>query len=382
MRLRHIPIALALVCIPASAAAATKTVWSFLGGQVGPEWRVQGTAVTTAEVGGLRIRPETDTKIFREAALAHTVDFVEITYLSLTDNQAVLLWHNPGQAAEEIVQLPFLMPRTTVAETVKLDVHWYEQWAGRPDVLGLSLPKGSDVQLMQIAFVRLNPLEKAAALLRSYWTFDRLTPYSINFLWGPIFTASPVARETLFQILPPHGTYANKVWYVLLLLTGAACAAAGWKRSYRRKAIAVFAGLALAVWMFADLRMGAETMSYALTDIRDTWSKPLLDRTFRERSDFPVFLRQVQPLVVDRGRYIFLTQFEYPLLGLMRYHTYPSEPVAPEKAGEGVDTWVIYERPEIAINEEGRLVSEGQVISAPGEILYEMRPGAFVFRTL
>src|SRR3990167_4298228 len=82
--------------MPVAAYAESKTVWSFLGGQVGPEWRVQGTATTTAEVGGLRIRPETDTKIFREAALPHSADFIEVTYLSLTDNQAILLWHNPG----------------------------------------------------------------------------------------------------------------------------------------------------------------------------------------------------------------------------------------------------------------------------------------------
>ncbi|MEK7562888.1 MAG: hypothetical protein AAB544_00660 [Patescibacteria group bacterium] len=381
MRYRYALIALALASMPAMVSAKSQTVWSFLGGQVGPEWRVQGTATTTAEVGGLRIRPETDTKIFREAALPHSADYIEVTYLSLTDNQAILLWHNPGDPAEEIIQLPFLMPRTTVAKTVKLDVGWFDQWVGRPDVVGISLPKGSDVQLMQIAFVRLNPFEKAGALLKSYWTFDRLTPYSINFLWGPIFTPSPVARETLYQILPPHGTYANQVWYVLLLLSATVCVVLQWKPKYRRKALAALGGLFAAVWILSDLRMGTEAMRYALHDIQEYWRKPAAERSFRERADFPVFMKQVQPLVEDRGRYIFLTQYAYPLLGLMRYHTYPSEPVAPETAGEGVDTWVIYERPEISINEEGRLVSEGQPISAPGEILYVMRPGAFVFRT-
>src|SRR3989338_4693792 len=132
-----------------------------------------------------------------------------------------------------------------------------------------------------------------------------------------MFTTSPVARETLYQLLPPHGTYANTVWYVLLLLSATVCVELQWKPGYRRKALAALGGLFAALWILSDLRMGTEAMRYALHDVQENWRKPADERSFRERADFPVFMQQVQQLLEDRGRYIFLTQFEYPLLGLM-----------------------------------------------------------------
>ncbi|TSC98087.1 MAG: hypothetical protein Greene101449_1014 [Candidatus Peregrinibacteria bacterium Greene1014_49] len=367
--------------MPVAAHAASRTTWSFLGSQIGSEWRINGKAKTTAEIGGLRIAPEEDTKIFRETQFSHAVDSVEITYLSLQETPSMLLWHRPATPPEEIVQLPFVFTRTMVASTVKLDVRWYKEWTSHPDTVGLVLPKGSDIQILQISFVGLSPLEKTAALLRSYWTFDKFSPYSVNFLWGPILTMSPIARESLYVELPPHGTYANVLWYLLLFGIAIGCIAWGWKELSRRNAFLCMAVCIGALWLLSDLRMGLEAVSYARTDLTEYWTQPASERKFRERGDFPVFLSAIQPLLTDRGRYIFLTQFEYPLLGLMRYHTYPSIPVAPEKATEGIDTWVIYERPEISVDAEGRLTAEGKPISLPGTVLFEFRSGAFVFRT-
>ena len=381
VRFRNALIVLALTCIPFTVHAASKTTWSFLGGQIGPEWRITGQAKTTAEIGGLRIAPQEDVKVFREAQFLHAVDSVEITYLSPQDAQAVLLWHRPGDPAEDVVQLPFLFSSTMVASTIKIDTGWYDEWSLHPDMVGLMLPKGADIQLLQLSFTGWNLWDKVVGFVRSYWTFDRFSPYSVNFLWGPIFTVSPIARESLFAELPPHGTYANTVWYLLLLVMIAGCTAWGWKSHNRRNVILCVAGFLGALWIVLDLRMGMEAISYARADLTEYWMQPDAEKKFRERGDFPAFLSAVRPLLTDRGRYVFLTQFEYPLLGLMRYHTYPSEPVAPEKITEGVDTWVIYDRPEIAMNAEGQLTSEGKPISLPGEMLLAFRPGVFVFRT-
>jgi hypothetical protein len=378
---RHLLIALTLICLPLSAHAATKTTWSFLGGKIGPEWRITGNAQSMAEIGGLRIAPQEDVKIFREAQFPHAVDYVEITYLALKDTQAALIWHTPGTPQEEIVQLRFQFTRTMVAETVKIDTGWFSEWSSHPDLVGLALPQGSDIQLLQLTFTGQSVIDNIIGYVRSYWTFDRFTPYSINFLWGPIITASPVAREQLFTDLPPHGTYANTAWYLLLAASMTLCIAWGWQQQCRRRALLLLMILLGAVWILSDLRMGLEAVSYARADLAKYWMQPDAEKKFRERGDFPVFLQAIQPLLTDRGRYVFLTQFEYPLLGLMRYHTYPSVPVAPEKITEGVDTWVIYERPEISVNDKGQLASEGNPISLPGKVLFEFRPGAFVFRT-
>lgn len=366
--------------MPAVVRAESNTVWSFLGSQVGPEWRINGKARTTAEIGGLHMIPEEDVRIFRLSQFPHRVDAVEITYLSLQDTPATLLWHRPGDEATEVVQLPFLFTKTTVAETVKLDVRWYDAWVAYPDVVGLSLPKGADIQLLQITFTGLTMRKRLSHLLRSYWHFDAFTPYSINFLWGPVFTPSAIAREKLFTDLPPHGRFANTVWYALLLLTAAGCGIWAWKPVHRRSALWTMTIVLSALWILSDLRMGLEIVSYARADLVQ-WSTPPDRREFRERGDFPVFLSIIQPLLAERGRYVFLTQYEYPLLGLMRYHAFPSQPVPPEQAAEGVDTWVIYERPEIVVDAENRLSVDGNPLSAPGDVLFEFRPGAFVFRT-
>ena len=127
--------------------------------------------------------------------------------------------------------------------------------------------------------------------------------------------------------------------------------------------------------------MGSEIIAYALHDVASTHVDDPREERFRERAYFPAFLKQVAPLVADRGRYVFLTQYPYPFLGLMRYHTYPSLPVGPEAAVEGLDTWVVFARGDITINAGGQLTSEGKTISPPGDVLLDFGPDSFVFRS-
>lgn len=381
MRIRPLLIALLLAVVPVSAHASSKTTWSFLGGQVDKDWGIIGQAKTSTEIGGLRLQTESDIKMFRETKLPHRVDTVEITYLSLRDTEAVFFWHRRGDPEGQIVQLPFHFSPTMVAETVKLDARWYKEWDANADIMGIMIPKGADVQLLQFKLTGLNVIDKILTGIHSYWTFDTFTPYSINFLWGPILSSSPIARQRLFTDLPPHGTYANTVWYVLLIITLLAAFSWAWNTGDRRRATLVLLGVTAACWILSDLRMGVEMVSYAAHDVDTYWSKPVEERTFRERGDFPLFVAAVKPLVADRGRYIFLTQFPYPFLGLIRYHTFPSMPVAPEAIVEGVDTWVVFERPDVSISPEGQLMAEGKPISQPGEILFALRDGTFVFRT-
>lgn len=374
-------IVLALACMPIASHAENVTNWSFLGGHIGPDWRISGQATTTAEIGGLRVIPQSDVKIFRETHLGHGVDAAEITYLALRNTEAVFLWHRSGEPEDQIVRLPFAFVHTTVPSTVKLDLQWYEEWDPHADRMGLLLPKGADVQLLQIKLIGRSPLEKVLAAIRSSWIFDTFTPYSVNFLWGPIFTMSPIARERLFIDLPPHGTYGNSILYAIILLSLAGSFAWNLVRKDRQRAALFALGVIAAAWTLSDVRMGTELLSYVRDDWESYWSKPTHKRIFRERSDFPIFLKSVKPLVEDRSRYIFLTQYPYPLLGLMRYHTYPAMPVAPEAATEGVDTWVLYDRPEVTMNDEGRLIAGETPISPPGEMLFRLREGTFVFRT-
>ena len=373
---------MAATIIPLCAHAESVTNWSFLGGQIGSDWRINGQARSTAEMGGLRISAESDVSVFREAHLTHPADAVEITYLALQNMEVSLIWHEPGTPSNNVIQLPISLSASTVPTTKKIDTRRYEQWSRHPDVLGLRLPKGADIQIIQIRLVGWNVLEKAWHALQSYWTFDAMSPYSVNFLWGPVITGSPIAISTLYTELPPHGTYINVVWYVLLLCLGAA--ALLWiklRPSAARTVVVMMAGIGAALWMLSDLRMGSEIISYAIHDLASTDVSNPREERFRERANFRAFLKEAAPLVADRGRYVFLTQYPYPFLGLMRYHTHPALPVGPEAAADGLDTWVVFARPDMSINEQGQLMSEGKVISPPGDVLLEFGPDTFVFRS-
>jgi hypothetical protein len=287
----------------------------------------------------------------------------------------------PGTPENEVVRLPISFAASTVPTTKRIDAGRYNEWIRRPDTIGLRLSKDSDIQIIQIRLIGWSLQEKIGNALQSYWTFDTMSPYSVNFLWGPIFTGSPIAREVLFTDLPPKGLYANIVWYVLLVLVGAAAIVWTKIRKQRRQAALVFAIIAGSIWILSDIRMGTEIIAYALHDIASVNVDDPRDLRFRERASFPAFLQAVAPLVADRGRYVFLTQYPYPFLGLMRYHTHPALPVGPEAAAEGVDTWVVFARGDIATNEAGQLTSEGKIVSPPGKMLLEFGPDTFVFRT-
>ncbi len=372
---------MAVAIIPLSAHAESITNWSFLGGQVGPEWLINGQFKSAADMGGLRIIAESDVNVFRKLQTEHGVDAVEITYLSLQKTEAALIWHLPGTPENEVVQLPISFAASTVPTTKRIDAGRYEEWIRHPDVVGLRLGKGSDIQIIQIRLIGWNTQEKVWNALQSYWTFDTMSPYSVNFLWGPVFTGSPITRTTLYTDLPPKGLYANIVWYALLLLAGAVAIA--WAKIFkqRRQSTLAFVMIAGSIWMLSDIRMGAEIVSYALHDIASMNVDNPRDQRFRERASFPAFIHAVAPLVADRGRYVFLTQYPYPFLGLMRYHTHPALPVGPEAAADGLDTWVIFARGDIGMNEAGQLTSEGKIVSPPGRILLEFGPDTFVFRS-
>ena len=332
-------------------------------------------------MGGLRILAESDITIFRETNVDHPVDAVEITYLAPQGTEALLLWHVPGTPDNEVLQLPVMLAAAVVPTTKKIDTSWYKEWVRKPKMLGLRVPKGTDIQIMHFRLRGWNMFDRAWNAVQSYWTFDVFSPYSVNFLWGPILSGSPIARESLYLDLPPHGTYANSVWYVVLLVMGVIALAAGKMRKRAQALGAAFVILLCALWLLSDIRMGSEVLSYVWTDFAGHNTVHPQKEQFRERGNFLAFAGAAAPLVTDRGRYVFLTQYPYPFLGLMRYHTYPSLPVGPEAVTEGIDTWVVFARGDVGVDAEGRLTSEGKVVSAPGRILLDFAPDSFVFRT-
>ena len=71
------------------------------------------------------------------------------------------------------------------------------------------------------------------------------------------------------------------------------------------------------------------------------------------------------------------TAFEWPYFGSLRYYTYPSLPNPDEPVS---DTWVIYDRSDITVGEDGMLYLNTEPFTKPGELLGRFDENSFVFR--
>lgn len=221
-------------------------------------------------------------------------------------------------------------------------------------------------------------LEPVIEAGRSFWTFDEARPYSINFLWGPQIGFTEAARGKLYSALPPpyhSGTFALYVAIigVLLVIIGISI-----MRTASRRTLFVRCGIfLLCTWVFFDVRMGSEFLSWVIHDHQTYITTQAGERTFRDRKQFYDFAEFAKPYVTDRTSYIFFARQPWPYLGNMRYLTYPSIPGIDYKND---DTWVIYDRPDMIVDTDGRLSTEGVVLTEPGVILGRFDASSFVFR--
>ncbi len=374
-----------LLIIPFSAHAEKNTVWNFQGTVPG-EWEVKGLTNITPTGQGVHIVTNTLGKMTRSTEWSHRVDAVHLTYTAYTDTKAYLLWHVRGTPENDLVQFPFTLTTTNGMQQMDLNIAPMRQWDPRADVLGIAFEPGSNVLIADIEFRGWNPVEKLREAFISFWTFDSLRPYSINFLWGPLLGFSPVERAELFLHLPPLSHSANRLLYVLLGIGFMWLIIKLTKEKdqpeKKQKAILQFFLLLAGLWFLYDIRMGAEIISYAQHDWKTYHLETPSRAIFRERKHFIQFAETVQSYTVLHDKYVFMASERWPYLGLIRYYTYPSLPTMPERAlQDGLRLWVVYERPDILLNSEGALVVEGQVVSLPGRIVHEFEPGTFLFES-
>ncbi len=213
---------------------------------------------------------------------------------------------------------------------------------------------------------------------RSFWTFEPERPYSINFLWGPQIGFTEAERGKLYAALrPPYhsGTFALNIATTgaLLLMIGIGIM----QRASRQTIFVRWSIFVLCAWVFFDLRMGSEFLSWVIHDHQTYITATAGERTFRDRKQFYDFAEFTKPYVTDRASYIFFAKQPWPYLGNMRYLTYPSIPGI-DYAHD--DTWVIYDRPDIMMDADGRLSTEGIALTEPGTIAGRFDESSFVFR--
>lgn len=375
------------ILLPTTVAAKETTIWSFEGEVIPGRWEVVRLTSTVRSPEGLRIETAREGHLTRPSELAHGIDAVSVTFRDVSrPTEAIFLWHIQGTQEGHLVQLPFLIEPQRDPQTIHLNVGYYSQWDEGADRIGLAFSSGAHVTLQRVELSRWNIPEKILEAWKSFWMFDEFRPYTINFVWGPLLATNPIARQYLFAKLPPQGMSVNWVFYAVLTLTGGALVLLWFLRGQgavlRKRYVAVFLSVFASLWLTYDLRMGLEFLGYFANDYRTYISQqPGSQRAFRERGTFYDFVDAALPHVTDRERYIFMTTHRWPFLGAIRYLTYPALPTDQTKVLEGIDTWVIFDRPDIALNEKQQLVMDGVILSPPGRKVLDFAPDSFLFRS-
>ncbi|MDO8648800.1 MAG: hypothetical protein Q7R81_03375 [Candidatus Peregrinibacteria bacterium] len=376
--------------LPSSAFAMRTTVWDFTGGQIPGHWDMRGLTSAEPIAEGMHIATQKEGRLMHRNTSPYRMEAITLTLGPMETTEAAFLWHVRGTPEGVLVQLPLVIAGSSEDHEFNINATAYPQWDPYTDYFGIALPPGADITIRKIEAKRWSPPEKFLEAWKSFWTFDGFRPYSINFLWGPMIAFNPIARARVFLTQPPAGWSANRVIYALLAIplvyvfvqVFRSRSWFGAKRdATRKRAITILACSIAGMWIFYDLRMGLEFLNYAYTDYSTYISAAPEERAFRERARFYNFVEEVRPHIAGRMSYIFMTQYRWPYLGSIRYMTFPILPTDPTQSLKGVDTWVIYDRPDITVGSGGVLLLDGVAQSKPGRMLLQYDPTSFVFRT-
>lgn len=373
--------------LPAAAFAMTETVWDFRGARVEREWRVSGLQPTPTQ-GGLQLRAvNQEGSMITTLDLDHPSEVITFTFVNTEPANARLLWHSRSDPPGSFVELPFVVPGGTDEQIVSINVDAFPQWDGYADEMGITLGAGANVILRDIRFAHWNWFEQIGEIWKSFWTFDKLSSFSINFLWGPVITFNPVGTAQLFTTLPPQGRSGNWIFYDLLLLAIVILASLHFFKKTPRwiaragGSVMVLLILFGGLWMMYDLRMGLELLSYAKHDYDTYISQPPGSREFRSYINFNDVMEQSLPILRQDDEFALIIPPQMPVTAMVRYFAYPSIPVAPQGPQDEFRTWLIFHDDAVGVDGEGRLTVNREPWSKPGKIVKDFGDNTFIFQT-
>lgn len=382
MRLRSVVTFGFLLLLPLPALAKQEVEWSFLNSALNGRWEVRNLNPPDAQENGLHIQTDKDGFIVRETAdLPFGIDAVTVQLSANRPMDAALLWSKGS--AEALLQKQFTLEGTGMTERVGISL------SGEHDIqtIGLAFPAGAEVTVQSLTVHHWNPFEKAMEMLKSFWMFDRIMPYSINFLWGPIIASNPIARETLFDTQPPPGHSGIWLFYIVLGIAG--LSAVLWKavgNGKRRtklgfsRATMMILGVAALCWFTFDVRMSAEYWSTVIFDVRGFVTQPPADRNYRNFENIYDIVTISTKHLAEREKFVYLS--DYPQLGgMVRYFAFPNLPVTPEKAPEGTRSWLVFRKEGAEVSANGELKLGDKVLAGPGTVVEKFIDGSFLFQT-
>lgn len=382
-RLRLFLIALPLLTLPLLAQAEDSTALLLGNESEQKQWSTSRLNGVLPLPNGIRIFSSAPGAITRSLALPHSVDVIEIMYVSRAGGTLSFVWRKPNTKSNQYYQIPITLKPGSSSQTFTLVPGAVGNWTSHPAAIGFQIPAGVDVTFNTVTLRGWSRAEKLAEAIRCFWTPDTLMAHSINFFWGPLLCSSPQARENLYRSQPPVAHSGMRVLYGILIIGTLVFALQRWrahgrwrKGTFLRRMLLLTLGL----WIILDIRMGAEFLRNWKIDLDSYLTKPVGQRVFRTIRFLPDFATASLGVLSDQPRYVLLSPSTVTIMNFMHYQTYPSVPTAGPEEGSGASLWLVYDRPDLAIDAQGRIVEDGAPLSPPGSVVHEFMKGTFIFR--
>lgn len=400
VRFRHIAVSVALLLplqayaqydAPAGATAGRAyATWLLRTEEHLNEWSYGNLEEGTLAQDGLTLRVKDRATIFRALpeGFHERVDALKV-YVgpSALDEVALLLLRldDEGNIVKRF-RLVLFPDEKTLLDGEYIPLTFYRPSIAGTEVLALSfVGNAEEVTFGGVRFLEYSAFEKLSGMLRSFFLTEGIRPHSVNILLGPVLVPDLGPIELLRESLV-LSTSMNAYLLLGLALVGlgllfravflARYRGILWP-ALRTDALRRFLLLFLGVWALYDLRMGGEFLGAVLRDHRSFTAAPVGARAFRDRGTFYEFTQFVKPLVADRSRYEVFLPNDWPYFGNLRYETFPALPNADDPDS---DTWVIYQRPDIAVAPDGRLLVADVPVTNPGRVMGIFSDHSFVFR--
>lgn len=370
-----------------TAYAMEQTTWDFRGSVPAGATPQHLTTVEIASQG-MYVRTDTDGLIQFEP-LTVRADSLTLTITNVSTPRVALLWRTSDMNETEYYQQYITLP-TGSAERAIVDLDALPEWDWTSSTLALAFPAGAELLIEKAEWKAYSFSEKLANRFISFWTPDTFKMYSINFLWGPLISATPEGRSALYEELPPRAWSATRVLYALFALAMIIAIITRFvdpvRGPARAKTILLVAGAAL--WILFDARMTQEIVSYAARDWSTYVLAPKEERVLRTHSGLYDVLRRTDELLGDDERYVLVTREGTPFFSNVRYVLYPAIPVGPfdlpsgQAGAIGTTAWIVLGMPGISVKDGVIVASDGTPLSPKGAVVEKFDETSFFFRTL
>lgn len=367
-----------LLLLPLSAQAAQVMDFNFKG-QIPGRWEgVTWSASEAQQTGdGLHLTAKEDGAIRTALPGNFRAESLILTTTAPREEQAVFMWQEAGNSGA-LVHLPVTIPQSSSPSVTRIDLTQYPQWNPDTQEIAIGLPAGSEMTLVDLSLTRYTFAEHIEWAVKSFFQFDKLQIFSINFLWGPLIGFTPEQYQSLFQGQPPVAISAMRFVYIILAIALLAWLVLRMRRKPRLASVMLLSTFC-ALWLVSDLRMSGELISYGVTDWQ-TWILPTEDqKVFRDRLYYYRTMLEAVPWLQESPTYGLLSP--WPVTGNIRYFTVPSVPIVPTNIqGKPPSRWFVFSDPNAAVDAQGMLTESGKPVAGPGKIYKQLGPSTFLFQ--